>query len=164
MSLTSLPKYLLTTQIVIHLPLEDQWRLRRASKRMEVILDDWHIRKGVTEIMMRALVEAQSLLMFQAHNTPLLGQLSIVVVDRVIYNQLRPLRRWFKHNRVGMDAGGYYTRISDTKRVRIGLWETGVDFVQQQRMMRVLGVQFARTEYKAVVRDGYVIYNPNAAV
>jgi hypothetical protein len=164
MSLTSLPNYLLPSHIVIHLPLEDQWRLRRASKKIEVILDDWHFGKGAAEIMLRAMVETGVLLGFQAPITPVLGELTNVVMVRVMFNQTDPLHRWFKHNRVGMDAGGYYTRISDTERVRIGLWETGVDFVPQLQVFRRRGVRFSRTVYNAVVRDGYVIYNPNAAV
>ena len=164
MSLISLPRETLVVKIVSRLPLKDQWRLRRSSKRIAVFIDDWHVEKNYIEISMRVMVETSLLLGLQVRNTLVLGKLTDQVTVRVMYKQMAPLRRWFKQNRVGVDAGGYYTRISDTKRVRIGLWETGVDFVPQLQVFRRRGVRFSRTVYNAVVRDGYVIYNPNAAV
>ena len=145
MSLISLPRETLFVKIVSRLPLKDQWRLRRSSKQIAVFIDDWHFEKSYIEISMRVMVETGLLLGLQVRNTLVLGKLTDEVTVRLMYKKMAPLRRWFKQNRVGVDAGGYYTRISDTELVQIGLWETGVD------------------SRSLVVRDGYVIYNPNDA-
>ena len=164
MSLISLPRETLFVKIVSRLPLKDQWRLRRSSKQIAVFIDDWHFEKSYIEISMRVMVETGLLLGLQVRNTLVLGKLTDEVTVRVMYKQMAPLRRWFKQNRVGVDAGGYYTRISDTERVRIGLWETGVDFVPRKRkIFTKLTVLHICTSRSPVVRDGYVIYNPNDA-
>jgi len=164
MSLISLPRETLFVKIVSRLPLKDQWRLRRSSKQIAVFIDDWHFEKSYIEISMRVMVETGLLLGLQVRNTPVLGKLTDEVTVRVMYKKMAPLRRWFKQNRVGVDAGGYYTRISDTERVRIGLWETGVDFVPRKlRLYTKLNVIHICRTLGPVVRDGYVIYNPNDA-
>ena len=42
------------------------------------------------------------------------SELLKTVNDRVMYDRMGPLRKWFKDNRVFMAEGGFYTRVSDT--------------------------------------------------
>jgi hypothetical protein len=101
--------------------------------------------------------------MYQVQGTLVFSELLKTVNDRVMYDRMGPLRKWFKDNRVFMDEGGFYTRVSDTKRVRIGLWETGVDFVKRRKAFGFVGGRPFRFRVKtyAVLRDGFETYDPS---
>ena len=150
--------------IMNKLPSKDQWRLRSSSKKIAEFMDQWHLSHDTFMIYLGTFVEMASLLRFQAHGTPAFSKLSEAVTDRVMYDRMGPLRKWFKDNRVFMDEGGFYTRVSNAKRVRIGLWETGVDFVKRQKAVgfaRGRAIRF-HTKTWAVLRDGYETYAPAA--
>ena len=149
---------LLMSLIVSELPREDKWRLRSSSKRIAGVMDGWFLKHRFDDISMRTGVEIENLLRVQ--EPP--AFLTDMVRERVIYDRMGPLHRWFKNNRVGMDDGGFYTHISDTERVRIRLWETGVDFVGRRRSwLRNMHVFVSKhVHYTANVRDGFVTYDP----
>jgi hypothetical protein len=152
----------LVSVIVQNLPSNDQWRLRSSSKEIAVIMDRRHIRHHVYTIRLSSLVEKASRSLYQVQGTRAFSELLKMVNDRVMYDRMGPLRKWFKDNRVFMDEGGFYTRVSDTKRVRVGLWETGVDFVMRPKAFGFVGgrwVRFRKMTY-AVLRDGFETYDP----
>ncbi len=147
--------------IVHRLSPEDQWRLRCSSKTVSKFMYNWHDEHNSLLLSMKTVLEMMCTLQIKyAINCPMNKRLYEMVFERLMYNSMRPLRRWMRENRIGVDEGGLYTRISATQRVRVGMWETGVVFLPPRyspNMSQARKRMLAKT-VKFVLRDGYEIY------
>ena len=149
--LTALPADLLATQIVARLPPADRWRLCCASKRLV---------GGVTEPdVVDVFIETAILVGIRTlGDSDAYRQVQRLVIERLPFDSLGPLRRWFRENNVRMDAGGFYTPLTGNQRVRIGLWDSGVVYECRSAVKWVRGKYRLVLTRTPVAREGFEVY------
>ena len=136
--------------------------LRSSSVVVSRVMDEWAPDAGNCRLGIMA--KMSDILNAHLRGTPAFDLLTNMVKERLPYGHMGPLRKWFKVNRVGVDEVGFYTRLPDSKRVRIGMWETGVDFVtrkQAVKFFRGYPIRYQVTN-SVVLRPGYEICDPAA--
>ncbi len=147
--LTTLPADLLTTQIVARLPPADRWRLCRASKRLVVTEPDV-VDVGIETAMLVGIRTPG--------DSDAYRQVQRLVIERLPFDHLGPLRRWFRENNVRIDAGGFYTPLAGNQRVRIGLWDSGVVYECRSAVKWVRGKYRLVLASTPVAREGFEVY------
>ena len=148
--LTALTRDLLATQIIARLPPADRWRLRCASKRLGG--------SGEPDVVEVAIETAMLVGIHTPGNSDAYRQVQRLVIERLPFGHLGPLRRWFRENKVHLDEGGFYTPLGKSMRVRIGLWETGVVHECKPVVKRVRGKNKLVLSRTPVAKEGFVVY------
>ena len=152
--LTALPTDLLFTQIIARLPPADRWRLRFASKKMGGCGGEPDLVHVALETMI-LVTRVGSRIPF---DSGVRKQVDRLVIERLPFDCLGPLRRWFRENGVCLDEGGFYTPLDKIMRVRICLWETGVVHERGSAVKWVRGKYRLVHTRKPVAREGFVVY------
>ena len=152
--LTALPTDLLFTQIIARLPPADRWRLRFASNKIGGCGGEPDLVHVALETMI-LVTRVGSRIPF---DSGVRKQVDRLVIERLPFDCLGPLRRWFRENRVCLDEGGFYTPLGRTMRVRIGLWETGVVYECRPLVKWVRGMYRLVQTWKPVAREGFEVY------
>ena len=147
--LNVLPADLILTRIIARLPPADRWRLRCASKRVA----------GMGEPdFVEVAMETAKLVGIHTAKFDAFRQVQELVFERLPFDYLGPLRRWFQKNNVRIDQGGFYTPLDKIMRVRIALWDSGVNYEFGSQVKWVRGKHRLVRTCKRVAKEGFLVY------